>query len=239
VAILLHLTAITIPFLDTPSGPWAVPTGRNVAEAPQFAHSLASFTTFHAKWLRLAHSYHFVSNRPGDYPSAEIEVRLKDEAGNLIDTVKLPNPGSNAWVRHRHELLASALALDIRVELQGGEVVPAPNARPTLLPVWLLPDELATAGGTAPPDPDRKTQAYLHATPMHLLPRDRPVMRPLELSQVMARSYARYLCREHGAARAEIIRYSREPVPPIVLFGGAFPAQVLESSVGSFGEMSP
>src|SRR5947209_6249939 len=88
VAILLHLVVITLPFLDTPSGPWPLPNGRSVAEPPQFAHSLAGLTTFHAKWLRLAHSYHFVTSRPGDYPSAEFEVRLKDHAGNVFHTAK-------------------------------------------------------------------------------------------------------------------------------------------------------
>src|SRR5438270_8863862 len=86
VAILFHLTAITIPFLDTPSGPWPLPMGRSVAEPPQFAHSLAGLTTLHAKWLRIAHSYHFVTSRPGESPAAEFEVRLTDDAGKLIHT---------------------------------------------------------------------------------------------------------------------------------------------------------
>jgi hypothetical protein len=238
-AILFHLTAITIPFLDTPSGPWPLPIGRSVAEPPQFAHSLAGLTTFHAKWLRIAHSYHFVTNRPGDYPAGEFEVRLTDDAGKVLRTVKFPNPEANRWVRHRQELLAGSLALDVPVELQGGEVLPAPNARPTTMGVWLLPDELAMIGAAPPSASDPKNQIYFRSIPLHLVPRDRPVMRPLELSQVLARSYARYLCREHGAARAEIIRSSRMPVPPVVLFGGEAPAQAFESSIGSFGEMSP
>jgi hypothetical protein len=258
VAIVLHLAAILVPILDTPSGPWPVPTGRSMAEPPQFARSLSSlgsssrstsatwtFTTLHGKYLRLTNNYHFVSNRPGDLPGVEFEVYLRDAEGNLLHKAKFPSPEANLWVRHRQQMLAGALA---PLEAPQGEVLAAPGASVPTMAVWLFPDELGPETPNGPPPggapapsatgPDRLGQLRLSFVPQHLVPRQRPIMRPMELSVVLARSYARYLCRQHGAARAEIVRHSREPVPPGVLFGAETPASTFESLVASFGEMS-
>jgi hypothetical protein len=64
-------------------------------------------------------------------------------------------------------------------------------------------------------------------------------MRPTEWALVLARAYARHLCRSHGAATAEIVRHTREPVTPAVLFGNDVSAPDFEELLASFGAMSP
>jgi hypothetical protein len=79
---------------------------------------------------------------------------------------------------------------------------------------------------------------HLAAVPQHRLPRYPGRWRPSEWSLILARSYGRYLCRTHGAASAEIVRHTREPVPPAVLFGQETPPAVFNDLVANFGEMS-
>jgi hypothetical protein len=67
--------------------------------------------------------------------------------------------------------------------------------------------------------------------------RGSPVFRPSEWSLVLARSYARHLCRTHGAASAEIIRHTRDPIYPVVLFEREPAADAFQDLVASFGEM--
>ena len=47
-AILLHLAAVVVPILDSPSGPWPTPTGRTIDDPPAFAHALAGLAEWHA-----------------------------------------------------------------------------------------------------------------------------------------------------------------------------------------------
>src|SRR5205807_5288670 len=78
----------------------------------------------------------------------------------------------------------------------------------------------------------------LKTIPEHLVPRDRPVMRPSEWTLLLARSYARYLCRTHGAASAEVIRHSREPMSPVVLFLDNVQAGAFDELISDFGDLS-
>jgi hypothetical protein len=64
-------------------------------------------------------------------------------------------------------------------------------------------------------------------------------MRPTDWALVLQRSYARYLCRKYGAVSAELLRHTREPVSPAILFGNAMPPNALEDLVASFGEVTP
>ena len=59
-------------------------------------------------------------------------------------------------------------------------------------------------------------------------------------STLLARSYSRYLCRKHGAATAEIIRLTREPLSPQLLNPNAIDPKnpAFEDLVASFGEVS-
>jgi hypothetical protein len=235
-AILYHLAAIIIPILDVPSGPWVTPEGPRPLAAPEFAHGANGLATLHAEYFRIAHGYHFVSNRPGDIPGVQIEVRLRDKDGTLMETLRFPDPAANAWVRHRQEVLASALAPDLPVESPRSEVIPAPGQQPTTLAIWALAGEDLAGLSDVPPPTDSKLPLELRRVVQHRLPRYRAAMRPTEWSLLLARSYARYLCREHGAASAEIVRHTREPVPYGVLTGARTPD--LDEVVASYGEMS-
>src|SRR5438477_71835 len=65
--------------------------------------------------------------------------------------------------------------------------------------------------------PGQDWQLVIKPTAQHLIPRERPVMRPSDFSRVLARSYIRHLCRQSGAASGEVIRISRDPITPVLL----------------------
>jgi hypothetical protein len=55
---------------------------------------------------------------------------------------------------------------------------------------------------------------------------------------LLARSYARYLCRTRGAAKAELIRRTGEPITPAVMFmSGQPPAAAINELISNFGEL--
>ncbi len=235
-AILYHLAAITLPILDMKSGPW--PSG--LAEAPAFAHSLSGLSKVHGRYLRVTHSYDFPSNRPSDLPGVEFEVRLRDGRGNVLQTLHFPNPHANLWVRQRQDLLARNLAPDQPLEPPRAEILAAPGQKLPNVSFWALPNEMS-ANTDKPP-----LQSFSENTPLHLqtvdqnsIPRNRQLMKPLDWSLVLQRSYARYLCRKYKAASAEVLRHTREPVTPAVLFGNEIPPNALEDLVASFGEVRP
>jgi hypothetical protein len=237
--ILVHLAAVIIPILDVPSGPWFTPQGPEQGDPPAFAHSAAGLATVHADYLRVAHSYHFATNRPAVIPGVQIEVRLKNEKGQVIDTLHFPDPNANPWVRQRQEVLLSSLAPDLPIEQQGGEVIPAPGEKVPTVPLWALPGEDFSAPIPQPPKAEPGAPLHLQAVPQHRLPRYPGRMRPSEWSLILAHSYARYLCRTHGAASAEVVRHTRPPVPPAALLGQETPPDAFQDLVANFGEMSP
>jgi hypothetical protein len=221
-AILYHLAGIIIPILDTPSGPWPSQGDRNMGEPPHFAHSAADLATLQGKYLRVAHSFHFDSNRPADRYGVEFEVRLKDADGKLIKTLRFPDPAANPWVRHRQEILAQGLAVDLPVPPPQGEVLAAPGGKVPTRSIWLRKDEdiAKLAKQPAPPPTGKPVGLRLETVPVNdlvLLRRD--VWRPSEWTLVLAKSYSRYLCRKEGAASAEVVRRTRTSVSPAVLFG--------------------
>jgi hypothetical protein len=181
----------------------------------------------YARGLKLANGYRPATNRPA-LPNAFFEVRLKDAQGQLLTTLQFPDDKANSWVRHRQNLLARALADDQQVEAVGGERVAAPGQKAPTLPIW---------------DLDGPRRLRLRDLPDHLLrdvidQRKGPVFRPSELSLVLAHSYARHLCRVHGAASAEIVRHTRDPIYPVVLFEGEPAPDAFQDLVATFGEMS-
>jgi hypothetical protein len=222
VAIFAHLVAIAVMVLAAPSGPWASPFGMSMALAPQFAQSGYDVATpAYLRWIKMTHNYHFPSNRPGA-PGVYLEVKLKDSSGKIIETLKFPDNKANAFVRHRQLLLARQLADDTPLPPRQGEVVAAPGRAIHKTEFWDMPE----AG-----------KLHLKALPDILVPRDRPVFRPSDWSMVLVKSYTRYLCRSHGAAKAEVIRHTKDPVPPIVLYLGDIPAGAFDELVSNYGDL--
>ena len=222
-AIAAHLLVFVVSVLAAPSGPWPTSYGRDTAPGPQFAMALDGF--FRPNYLRplkMTHNYHFMTNQ-GEVPSGWFEVRLKDEKGSPLATVRIPEEKANPWVRHRQALLAFNLLQDQPLPPQAGERLPPPGQQVQMVPIW----EMGT---------DRVLRIQRIAE--HLVPRNPQVSRPSDLSLTLGRSYARHLCRTHGAASAELVRHSREAIPPLVLFQPDLPPGVNEELVASFGEMT-
>ncbi len=199
----LHLLIIAAHSLAERSGPWPLPTGAVAyADPPRFAWEISELARPHyLAYLKMTHNYHFRTNlvaQPGVY----LEARLKDENGKVVRTLRIPEEGVNPWVRHRQELLAFALAGDEPYQNRAGEAIAAPGRQAATVTYW------------APGD---KGMLKLVTQPEHLVPRDPPVMRPNQWSMLMARSYQRYLCREHDVAAVELIRHSKDPVYPMYL----------------------
>lgn len=230
-AILYHLVAITLPVLDVKSGPW--PGG--LAEAPAFAHSASGLSKVHAQIFRVVHSYEFPTNRPSDLPGVEFDVRLRDTDGKVIQTLHFPDPKANFWVRQRQDLLARNLAPDQQLESPGAELLAPPGQEIPKVSFWSLPEEFDPAAAK----PGDKPELHLRTVEYNAVPRNRQLMKPTDWALVLYRSYARYLCRKYGAASAEVLRHTREPVSPAVLFGNELPPNALEDLVASFGEVKP
>jgi hypothetical protein len=220
--ILFHLAAVLSAALAAPSGPWPTGDGANMATPPQFAFTLQrDLFSRYLRPLRLAHNYHFMSNRPGS-ARVVVEAHLKDSDGNETAVVELPERTANPWVRHRQRLLAGWLVPDEPVP-PGTEVIPGPGQAVPTVRFW----EVVGPG-----------RLKLQAAPQHLVPRDRPVYRPSDLSLLLVRSYARHLCRRHGAASVELVRRSRDPLPPTVLGGEAVSETATNTVLSNFGEFS-
>lgn len=229
-AILIHLTAVVVNTLATTSGPWPTPEGGNISPPPQFAFSLTEFKVgdtrlipAYLQALKMTHTYHFATSRPSQ-PGAFFEVRLRDKDGKDLGTRRFPDPAANFWVRHRQSILAQSLADDLPVTPPQTEVVAAPNRE---LPEVLIWDADSNAPGL-------RTRSVKE----HLIPRDRPVFRPSEWSMLLARSFGRHLLRDTGATRVEVVRHTRDPYPPMVLFIDSPPAGVFEELVSTFPEVT-
>lgn len=221
-AVGVHLFILGVSVLAAPSGPWPTNYGLDTAPGPWFALSIDEVTRpNYLRPLKLTHNYHFLTNK-SETPGVFFEVRLKGESGEVKETLRFPNQDANPWVRHRQALLAQHLLQDRPVQPPAGEVIPAPGQRVPKIQIW---------------DMGKERALELRSVEEHRVPRDRPVSRPSDLSLTLARSYARHLCRTHGAASAEIIRHSKEPLSPVVLFQPDLPPGATDELVASFGDM--
>jgi hypothetical protein len=223
-ALAFHLVAVAALVLSAPIMPWPNPMGPNQAPAPPFAVAVSEVTTrCYLMPLKMTHNYHFMSDRPGR-EEAYFEVRLKDAEGRPLETLKFPDDHANAWVRHRQGLLAQELTDDLPVQPRAGEAIPAPHQHVPTVTIWDMPQ----GGG----------ELQLKEVPEHLVPRDRPVMRPSPWALLLARSYARQALRTTGAASAEVVRHWREPVAPALLFADEPPADAFTTFASTFGEVT-
>jgi hypothetical protein len=239
ILIACHLLAVAVAALAAPSGPWPTSFGSSSALSPPFAGTINDITgQYGLRPLHLAYHYHFTSNYP-EVPEVHFEVRLKDETGKVIKTLNFPDAQANYWVRHRQRLLAQALGDDQPVQAPMGEqVLPQGQQFPTVS-IWVqseMPAEKLTDKGL-----EKTRQPILRLKTVSLLeiPKNQPVSRPSEWSQLVAKAYVRHLCRVHGAAAGELIRHSRNPIYPTVLFvTGPLPREAVASDelVCNFGE---
>jgi hypothetical protein len=224
--IVAHFLAIGTLVLAAPSGPWPTNFGSSPAPGPSFATAINEATSrYYLRPLHMANDYHFVTNVP-TMPAVFFEVRLKDETGKVVKTVKLPDANANFHVRHRQQLLAQALGTDLAVQPPQGERVLPPGQSFATFQIW--------EGN--PGDPVLRLVKKSEIE----LPRDRPLSRPSDWSLILAQAYARYLCRQHGAASAEIIRHSRNAIMPDILFvTGPMPREAFSEQICTFGDFRP
>jgi hypothetical protein len=231
-AIVAHLGIVLVHALAAPSGPWPGPDGPGMAAPPTFVVALDSSSQGYLKAIRLTGDGHFVGNRPGN-PGVFLEVKLKDAEGNLLSTVRFPDDPEKSWnplavyadwrLRRLQEIFATGFVPDQPINPLEGEAVPAPHQNIKTVPIWDEPSNQSLA---------------LRRVPEHLIPRNRPVMGPTEWSLILARSCCRYLCRHYHAASAEIVRHSRDIVPPTVLASEKLPPAAFSDLLASYGVMT-
>jgi hypothetical protein len=223
VVIVFHLGAILLLGLASFTGPWLMSMGPSMAEGPPFATEVTLYTKpYYLEPLHLANDYHFLSNRM-QLPSTYFEAVLKDKSGEVIRTIKFPDPKANFWIRHRQALLAQGLMEDLPVQPPPGEKIAPPGQTPPPVSFWDRGQEDAVF--------------KLHTVPEHLLPRNRPQLsQPTEWAQVLAKAYKRHLRRRYGAASVELIRHSRAPLLPVYMFLTELPQGSLEEQICSFEE---
>ena len=205
-AILFHLFALGVLVLAAPSGPWYTPLlpMSTPADPPEFVKAVGdSLSSFYLQPLHLTHNYHFESNRT-ENPSVYFEVKLTDAEGKPLKSLKFPDANSNFWVRHRQTLLAQGLGNDQLYNLPQSVRNPSPLVR-----VWFSDKAWAENKLEDKIERDLQDIRSKGGTDMFFQPSD--------WSLLLVQSYARYLCRTNGAAKAEIIRHSREPILPVIV----------------------
>jgi len=220
-----HLLAVLVNALAVWSGPWPVMDGPPMATPPQFAVTLHSRTGDYLQAVRLTHNFHFTTNRAA-LPTVYGEAKLRDDEGKEVAVVRIPDPNANRWVRHRQEVLIRGLGDDQPVAPPGTEIIPAPGQKAPEQELWQAAE-------------NEPRNLRLVRVPSHLVPRDRPMLAPSPMAITLANSYARYLCRAHGAASVEFVRRSRDAIPPRILFEDNVPAGALDELVSNFGELKP
>jgi hypothetical protein len=188
-----------------------------------------AFVAALGRLLRPTYLWSLQMNRPGapaqrpDLPTVLLEFRLKDSAGNMTSTVKLPDDAVNPWVRHQQQLLIQQLADDEAIQARAGETIPPPGQPARTVTIWDIGSGRSLA---------------LKAVPEHLIPRDRPVFGPADTGLVLVRSYARYLCRTKGAVAVEVIRHSRESGQPPGRSSRETAQDATDEMIANFGEFS-
>jgi hypothetical protein len=223
VAIVFHLGAVGVNNLAAMSGPWPDAQGGEYIGPPYLAQSVTQSVADYLKAICMEHRYHFLANRLPGTPGVYLEFHLKDEGGKDLATVKLPDDQANSWVRHRQSLLTQQVSWEDRfIVPPPTEDIPAPGQEPAKEQYW---------------EPEQG-QLKLVTKYVNELPRNRPLSAPKEWSFMLARSYSRYLCRVHGAAKVEVLRHHQQPVRPFVLHADNLSARDFEEQVSNFGEFS-
>jgi hypothetical protein len=219
--ILFHISSVLLNALAAPSGPWPGMEGADMAMPPQLvalAHEKTALPYLRA--VQMTHNYHFRTNRVGQ-PDAFLEFTLENDAGEVLKTVRFPDPKASASIRRRQASLTRWITDDHPVPLGSTERIPAPGEKIPEIAIW---EQV----------PEQPRKLTLSRIPENEVPRDRPVFRPTRWSLIVVGAIARNVCREHGARRAEVVRHSRDPIPPRILFERESPPEMedLQSSYG-------
>jgi hypothetical protein len=218
-----HLLALGVRVLAADSGPWPV-GDEDMPEAPppQFAYqAYKSLPGDYVKLLQLTNHYHFATDRTA-HLGVYLEARLKDGEGNEIARVKYPQDDASFWLKHRQGLLVQKLTMDELVAVPTTERVAAPNRAVEMVTLWEEYENRKMRLKTV----DRNS----------LIGSMRRPEQPSDLCMLYVKAYARYLCREHGAAKVEILRHHQEPIPPGALFDDNIPAGAFDEVISNFGE---
>jgi hypothetical protein len=232
-AIVFHLLTIVVVVIASRSGPWPSPFGPSEQEPPAFVwqqnaggRPLSDLAFGYLQPLHLANSYHFSSNRT-DYSAVRFEVRLKYADGGEDKILQFPEEDANFWVRHRQSILAQNLGNDEPKQPPGPNTIPAPGEEVERVKVW----EPGTGG----------REFHLRSKPVTSISQKQPLNGPSRWSQLLAKSYVRYLISKHGADSAELIRHSRDVIPPMVLISPAerWPQGLFSEMVADFTEREP
>lgn len=210
IALVLHLSAFGVHALSARSGPWPFGDGNSMGEPPYFIQQPDDWASrLYLQPLRMTHNYHFSTNQVSG-PGVSFEVRLKDAAGQVIKTVEFPEKTAWPWTRYRQKMLAQWLGNDIPVGVRQGERIAAKEQKLPAYKIWSRDDD--------------KQPFRLKTVPEHLIrdavTRGGPAFAPSDWSMLVAKSYMRYLCREHEADSAELVRNSQEAIRPESLIAG-------------------
>src|SRR5262245_9651803 len=231
IAIVFHLFALFILAVAAQSGLWPTPLGfGSPAEPPEFSKSVRNtLLSAYLEPLHLTHNYHFDTNRP-ETPFVYFEVKLRDADGKLLKSLKFPDADANFWVRHRQNLLAQSLGNDQPYQPPQSVRLGAPKVR-----VWY--SEQPRQESRLEEKEERDLQEMRARQNIEVF------FQPSDYSLLLAKSYARYLCRTYGAAKAEIVRHSREAILPVIVLPAATEALFERTStfntfVANFGEQS-
>jgi hypothetical protein len=221
-AIVFHLGSVGVNALAAPSGPWPGGEGDQIVRPPLIFFNSDRVVADYLQPIRMTTNYHLLANQMPGKPGVWLEFRLKDDDGKELATVKLPDANANAWVRHRQSILTTVFGEDQRIAPPQSEIIAAPGREVPKVQFW---------------DMD-KGLLKLKTVDINQIPRDHPVSGPNDFTFLCARSYARYLCRTHGAAKVEIIRHHQDPIRPFVVTEESVPARQFDEVISIFGEFS-
>jgi hypothetical protein len=231
--IAFHLLSVAVMIIAARSGPWPSPFGPSTQEPPPFVWNrnswgaeLNQLTFDYLQPLHLATSYHFSSNRT-DLPAVRFEVRLKDADGNVYQTLTFPDKDASFWIRHRESLLAENLGGDEPPPMTSPNTLPAPGEQVERVLIW---------------EEEKGNRVFkLRSRPVSEINQNRAVNGPNGWSRLLARSYVRYVLRHHGAESAELVRHSRDVIPPVVLISPLerWPRDLFTEMVADFTEREP